>query len=225
MSNSSHTPARTFGPGYPTSVPSSGESTGSLASIDAPQLFPFTSAYAVFAGNPDCVLNNPTQNGVADPGLLSPPGAGNLTFRQQLPALNVVGQVSGGPPTGQLRVRITSATPGCAAWSIVRLTFPTATPQADPLGWLADPGLPYGSYNVCVDNSPISASPRRISTTTAIAATALPAPPSPRSTSPAPAHRSQASADDPRGTRRGRQTLVELVIGMTIGVVVLSPPS
>ena len=174
MSNSSHTPARTFGPGYPTSVPSSGESTGSLASIDAPQLFPFTSAYAVFGGNPDCVLNNPTQNGVADPGLLVPPGAGNLTFRQQLPALNVVGQVSGGPPTGQLRVRITSATPGCAAWSIVRLTFPTATPQADPLGWLADPGLPYGSYNVCVDNSPISASPRRISTTTAIAATALP---------------------------------------------------
>jgi Tfp pilus assembly protein PilV len=174
MANSSHTPARTFGPGYPTSVPSNGESTGALASIDASQLFPFTSAYSVYAGDDDCVLNNPTQNGVADPGLLVPPGAGNLTFRQQLPALNVVGRVSGALPTGQLRVKITSATSGCAAWSIVRLTYPAATPQVDPLGLLADPGLPYGSYNVCVDNSPISASPRRISTTTAIANTALP---------------------------------------------------
>jgi Tfp pilus assembly protein PilV len=156
MSNGSHTPARTFGPGYPTSVPNSSPwiSTGALSAVDAPQLFPFTSAYGVYAGQDDCVLNSPAQNGVTDPGLLVPPGNLGLTYKQQLPALNVLGQVNG-TPTGSLRVKITSDTPGCASWSIVRLTSAVSTPAPGIVGLLADPGVPYGTYDICVDNSPI----------------------------------------------------------------------
>jgi Tfp pilus assembly protein PilV len=176
MSNSSHTPARTFGPGYPTTVPTGSPwySTGYLASIDAPALFPFTSVYSVYAGDDNCVLNNPTQNGVADPGLLVPPGQTDLTYRQQLPALNVYGKVDGAP-TGNLRVKITSVTAGCTPWSIVRLTS-TTSPDPNTEGLLADSGLPYGTYDVCVDNSPIvgTTNARRAKLSSPVANTTLP---------------------------------------------------
>jgi hypothetical protein len=158
MSNGSHTPARTFGPGYPTSVPNSSPwiSTGGLSTVDAPQLFPFTSAYRVYAGQDDCLNNSPAQNGVTDPGLLVAPGDSTLTYKQQLPALNVFGKVDGAATgTGNLRVKITSDTPGCGSWSIVRLTSSATTPAPGTVGLLADPGLPYGTYDICVDNSPI----------------------------------------------------------------------
>jgi Tfp pilus assembly protein PilV len=180
MSNGSHTPARTFGPGYPTSVPTASPwiSSGALLAVDAPQLFPFTSAYSVYAGQDDCIKNSPAQNGVTDPGLLVPPGNLGLTYKQQLPALNVYGTVNGSAPTGAngLRVKITSVTPACASWSIVRLTNTTASLPANTGGLLGDPGLPYGTYDVCVDNSPIvgSASARRVKTATSVANTALP---------------------------------------------------
>jgi Tfp pilus assembly protein PilV len=156
MANGSHTPARTFGPGYPTSVPGSSPwiSTGALSSVDAAQLFPFTSAYSVYAGQDDCLKNSPAQNGVTDPGLLVTPGDLGLTYKQQLPALNVLGKVDG-TATGNLRVKITSDNPGCASWSVVRLTSTTATPAPGIVGLLADPGVPYGTYDICVDNSPI----------------------------------------------------------------------
>ena len=99
MFNGSTTP-RTFGPGYPTSVPAAGISTpttgistGSVGTFSAPLLFPFTSAYGVYAG--ECGKNDPAQNGVTDPGLLVPPGDTTLTYRQRLPALNVYGTVAG----------------------------------------------------------------------------------------------------------------------------------
>lgn len=182
MSNGSHTPARKFGPGYPTSVPTSGPSwasTGALLSVDAPLLFPFSSAYSVYAGQDDCVKNNPTQNGVADPGLLVLPGKLDHTYRQQLPALNVYGTVGTSPAvpvaTGNLRVKITSVTPNCASWSIVRLTNTAASPEPNTTGLLADPGLPYGTYDICVDNSPIvgTANARR-ATLAGVANTSLP---------------------------------------------------
>jgi Tfp pilus assembly protein PilV len=156
MSNGSHTPARTFGPGYPTSVPTASPwiSSGALPSVDAVQLFPFTSAYRVYAGQDDCLNNSPAQNGVSDPGLLVAPGDSTLTYKQQLPALNVFGKL-GGTPTGNLRVKITSDTPGCGSWSIVRLTSSATTPAPGTVGLLADPGVPYGTYDICVDNSPI----------------------------------------------------------------------
>jgi Tfp pilus assembly protein PilV len=176
MSNGSHTPARTFGSAYPTTVPNGSpwKSTGDQASIDAPQLFPFTSAYSVYAGAADCVKNSPAQNGVSDPGLLVAPGNTSLTFKQQLPALNLYATVNGARPTDSLRVKITSITSGCASWSIVRLTSASGSAQS-LMGVLPDPGLPYGTYDVCVDNAPMvgAASARRASKL-GVANTALP---------------------------------------------------
>ena len=176
MSNGSHTPARTFGAAYPTTVPTASpwKSTGDQAAIDAPQLFPFTSAYSVYAGAADCVKNSPAQNGVSDPGLLVPPGNTSLTFKQQLPALNLYATVNGARPTDSLRVKITSVTSGCASWNIVRLTSANGA-ALSLMGVLPDPGLPYGTYDVCVDNAPMvgSASARRVSKSS-VANTALP---------------------------------------------------
>ena len=149
------------------------KSTGDQAAIDAPQLFPFTSAYSVYAGAPDCVKNSPAQNGVSDPGLLVPPGDTSLAFKQQLPALNLYATVDGARPTDSLRVKITSVTSGCASWSIVRLTSANGA-ALSLMGVLPDPGLPYGTYDVCVDNAPMvgSASARRVSKSS-VANTAL----------------------------------------------------
>jgi hypothetical protein len=164
MFNGSLTP-RKFGPGYPTTVPTSSPwiSGGALAAIDAPLLFPFTSAYGVYAGQEDCVKNDPGQNSVVDPGLLVPPGNTTLTYKQQLPALNVYGTV-GGTATNKLRVRITSITPGCGGWSIVR--------QTNAAGLLDDPGVPYGTYTVCADTSPLGGTVKK-KQVTPVAATSL----------------------------------------------------
>jgi Tfp pilus assembly protein PilV len=165
--NGSHTP-RTFGPGYPTTVPTSSPwpSTGALATFNAPLLFPFTSAYGLYAGQEDCAKNDPAQNSVVDPGLLVPPGNTSLAYTQQLPALNVYGTVAGAP-TNKLRVRITSLTTSCGGWSFVR--------QTNAAGLLDDPGVPFGTYKVCADNSPIVGTPsaKRFTTLTNVALTSL----------------------------------------------------
>lgn len=169
VNNGAH--VRKLGPGYPTSVLTASPwiSAGALSSVDAPLLFPFTSAYAVYAGQDDCAKDNPALNGVADPGLLVVPGKLDHTFDQQLPALNVYGTVVG-TKTANLRVRLTHVTAGCASWSIVR--------QTNAEGLLNDPGLPYGTYDICVDNSPIvGTSNARKATKTALANTSLPGTP------------------------------------------------
>jgi Tfp pilus assembly protein PilV len=169
MFNGSLTP-RSFGPGYPTSVPAAGISTpttgistGSVGTFAAPLLFPFTSAYGVYAG--ECSKNDPAQNGVADPGLLVPPGDTTLVYRQRIPALNVYGTVAG-VPTSNLRVKITSTTLTCGGWSFVRKT--------NALGLLDDPGVPFGTYTVCADNSPtVGTSAAKRFTRTNVLATSL----------------------------------------------------
>ncbi len=169
MNNGAH--ARQFGSTYPTTVPTSGPqwfSTGDQASIDATQLFPFTSNYGVYAGNGDCAKDDPAQNGVTDPGLLVPPGNTTLTYRQRLPALNVLVKDSDGTRKANLRVKITHTTAGCGNWSIVRATGPDGT--------LVDPGVPYGTYTVCADNAATTGSVHHTSTVT-VANTTLTADP------------------------------------------------
>jgi Tfp pilus assembly protein PilV len=169
--NASHTP-RTFGTAYPTSVPPAGSnpftSTGYAGVFNASPLFPFTSAYGLYAGEEACSNNSPASNSVVDPGLLVPPGDNSLTYKQRIPALNVYGTVGSSPAvaTPNLRVKITSVTPGCGGWSIVRKT--------NAAGLLDDPGVPFGTYNVCADNSPIvGTSSAKKSFSNGVAATSL----------------------------------------------------
>jgi Tfp pilus assembly protein PilV len=140
---------RKFGPDYPTASPYT--SPASMSSINATKLFPFAGLYGVYAGN--CVYN--------DPAVQTPPQSGNSlqvlpgkldhTITVFVPSLNVVGTYTtttlNNAPTANLRVVFTSKTPNCGAWSVVRTT--------NAAGKLDDAALPYGTYDVCVDNSPI----------------------------------------------------------------------
>ncbi len=110
------------------------------------KLFPFTSPYAVYAGT--CSSNNP--NPTSDPeapgaaavaSVTVPPGATLAPLPKgtiQLPALNLVVKKDGSPLVGA-EVKITNSG-GCS----FSRKYTTTTG-----GVLADPGLPWGSYNVC----------------------------------------------------------------------------
>jgi hypothetical protein len=163
--NSNH--AWLAGVAYPTTVPGSSPwpSTGAQPSFAVDKLFPFTSTYGVYPGD-NCTKNDPANNGVTVPGLQIQPGVLGTPYNVQLPALNVYGTTSGSP-AANLRVKITHTTSGCGNWSIVR--------QTNAAGLLDDPGVPFGTYSVCVDNAPIVGSTNaRHAGPTTITAASLP---------------------------------------------------
>ncbi|MDP9294129.1 MAG: hypothetical protein M3O90_06880 [Actinomycetota bacterium] len=149
--------------------------SATFASITSPLLYPFDSAYGVYAGN--CTAANPQSLVPAvspafaknpsglDPGQLLYP----VTVRQ--PALNV--QAIQGSGTANIisgksiTAQPTSGT--CAGQLKFKLLSYTGTGASDTnRGWASksattgnfDPGLPYGTYDVCVDNGS-GGSPRR----------------------------------------------------------------
>jgi hypothetical protein len=135
------------GPNYPTAYPFT--SPAPQKPITTTQtLFPFAGPYTVYAG--DCTSSSPASNGVTDPGLQVDPGRTDLTYSQQLPALNVLAKVGGVPQanlTVTFKLDTTTAgtkSSGCNPFTVSRKT--------NSSGILDDPGLPYGTYNVCVDN-------------------------------------------------------------------------
>lgn len=110
------------------------------------KLFPFTSAYAVYAGSCASANPNPTSDPEA-PGAAAvasvtvPPGASIAPLPSgtiQLPALNLLVKKDGSPLVGA-EVKITNSG-GCS----FSRKYTTTTG-----GVLADPGLPWGAYNVC----------------------------------------------------------------------------
>jgi hypothetical protein len=106
-----------------------------------PTLYPFPGAYGVFAG--DCT-NNAAPTGVTPDSLLVLPGKLDHTVTVHVPALNVRTQLNGVDKAG-MYVRIKSTTAGCTP-----KTYPARTSNANFR--LDDPGFPYGTYSVCVDN-------------------------------------------------------------------------
>jgi Tfp pilus assembly protein PilV len=130
--------ARVFGNGTPSS------------SIDTtPSLFPFPSAYSVFAG--DCFNNDPLRNGAAATSLQVLPGKLDHTIAVSVPALNLT-TLWNGAVTGDLSVTFTSTTASCTPKSWVVPKTNNGSAVAARKGLLDDPGLPYGSYKICVDN-------------------------------------------------------------------------
>jgi Tfp pilus assembly protein PilV len=111
-----------------------------------PSLFPFPGAYSVFAGN--CFNNDPLRNGAAATPLTVLPGKLDHTVALSVPALNLT-TLWNGAATGNLTVTFTPTTASCTStsWKVDR-TMTTA----NHIGLLDDPGLPYGSYKICVDN-------------------------------------------------------------------------
>lgn len=139
--NTGMTVAKTFGtPGTP------------LAEVSATSLFPFTSPYAVYAGT--CDGDNPNPAGEPDPPaaiadvLVSPGGASPVTI--ELPALHLIawsGTDAGSPGAAVEGAQVKLADTNCSPEDPLVRTFTTNT-----AGGLDDPGLPFSTYDVCVDD-------------------------------------------------------------------------
>ena len=166
--NTGMTTPRVFG------TPGAGTST-----ITGISLFPFDSDYAVYAGtcegdNPNPADDDPPPVPAAVASVLLPPG-GNQAASIQLPALYITvlsGTSSGNPgsPVAGATVRIADRncpdepTPG------FKRTFTT-----NAQGTLADPGLPYSSYDVCVGNGTKRKTVANVSVKDMTSGTTLPA--------------------------------------------------
>jgi hypothetical protein len=135
--NSGMQAARVFGtPGTP------------QAEVTATPLFPFTSAYSVYAGS--CIENNPAVGEIAPEGavgeaIVSAKGTTPVTI--VLPPLNLTAwsgtEAAPGTPVQGAQVKVTDT----------KCTGKGAKPRAyttDLEGHLPDPGLPFSSYEVCV---------------------------------------------------------------------------
>jgi Tfp pilus assembly protein PilV len=127
----------------------SGSPTQSITTTST--LFPFPAAYSVFAG--DCVGNIPPVGPTPD-NLIVLPGKLDHVQDVHVPSLNVVGKVDGALTSG-MTVTIKSTTAGCTP----KTYLPLRTTNAQ--GRLDDPGFPYGTYTVCVDNRGLPGTDRR----------------------------------------------------------------
>jgi Tfp pilus assembly protein PilV len=122
-----------------------------------PTLFPFPAAYSVFAG--DCA-NNDAPSGATPDSLAVLPGKLDHTLDVHVPALNIIGRVDGTAKAG-MRVLIKSTTSGCTP-----KTYPPRSTIAS--GRIDDPGVPYGTYTVCVDSTGLTSTTRKVTSTITI---------------------------------------------------------
>jgi Tfp pilus assembly protein PilV len=114
-----------------------------VTSITGSPLYPFTDPYAVYAGNCAAMRPDLSPNTGTTVMQIAPPGgsAGPVTVR--LPAINVdvdngsTTQLSGATVTATVN---STAMPGCSG------TFTFTTNSG---GQITDPGVPYGTYNLC----------------------------------------------------------------------------
>jgi hypothetical protein len=127
-----------------------------VASITGTSLFPFSSPDTFYAGA--CTGNNPNPTGMTNPpgaaamATVTVPAGGTATAANiQLPALNLTvksGNNSGSPGSNVLNAHVTLSDDNCAIAGVpVKRTYAT-----NASGALADPGLPWSQYDVCVDN-------------------------------------------------------------------------
>lgn len=126
-------------------------------------LFPFTSPYAVYAGN--CGANNPSSGAALGSATVPVGGTTGLATPGyiQLPALHVyvyTGTSTGSPPAAGARVTVRDR--GCNVTRV--LTSATDVNGRIPVP--GDVGLPYGAYDVCAVNS--DGSDRRLITNVAV---------------------------------------------------------
>ena len=110
--------------------------------ISATNLFPFTSAYGIYAGN--CDDNDPNKySQTVDSVQVNPSASPSVTILE--PAVNVH-VIKTGVDVVNPHVKITAVSPCTGTWNYASGTDTLAN------GTLKFPGLPYGTYNVCADN-------------------------------------------------------------------------
>lgn len=153
---------------FPTAGPPTNQSAWQTA-ITSPLLYPFDSAYGVYSGT--CTGANP-QNLIAPPVAVSPAFAKNPTgldpgellypVKVRLPALNLR-VVKGATAQSNRRITAQPTSVNCTGTNKFQLRAYTGTGTGDVnRGWASkqatvalggyDPGLPYGTYDVCADD-------------------------------------------------------------------------
>ena len=115
-------------------------------------LFPFTSPYAIYAGT--CSSNNPPAGPMLGNATVPVAGAGSLTTPGyiQLPSLQVTVWSGTGaltPGSHLSAAKVTARDTGCN----VTRTLTTSTNSSGQVPVAGDIGLPYGTYDVCAQNS------------------------------------------------------------------------
>jgi Tfp pilus assembly protein PilV len=133
---------------------------GTLSNYQSTQtatgMFPFTSAYTVYAGS--CPGDAPSQNGQSsDPSVVVPAG-GNAPLLLHLPAilLSVYSGTPSVPGTPLLvsKPHVILTDQNCGGSPPTQGGTPAIkhVPTTTATGSLADPGQPYGTYTLCADN-------------------------------------------------------------------------
>ena len=156
-------------PSYKTFPAGATNATALQTAITSPLVYPFDSAYGVYAGT--CTGANP-QSLIAPPVAVSPAFAKNPTgldpgellypVKVRLPALNVR-VVKGATAQSNTRITAQPTSGSCATTLKFQMRAYTGTGTTDVnRGWASkqatvvlggyDPGLPYGDYDVCADD-------------------------------------------------------------------------
>jgi hypothetical protein len=108
--------------------------------VDATPLFPFTTAYGIYAGA--CANNDPTNySQTAASQIVAPNGSHAVTARMPAINVNVKKQATGTPDFGGAQVKVYENMSGCSE------TYPAQTTNS--VGRLPDPGYPFGDYTAC----------------------------------------------------------------------------
>jgi Tfp pilus assembly protein PilV len=116
--------------------------TTPLTTVNATSLFPFTTAYGIYAGA--CANNDPATYGqTAASQIVAPNGSHAVTARVPAINVNVKKQATGTPDFVGANVKVYATSSGCSE------TYPVQTTNAS--GRVPDPGYPYGDYIVCAD--------------------------------------------------------------------------
>jgi hypothetical protein len=143
------------------------------ATVNATPLFPFTSPYTLYAGS--CASNNPNPKGEANPpgaaaiaNVVAPAGASAAPVTIQLPALNLTVK-NGAKLLSGARVTVTDKVCKESLGNLVKRVYTTNASgnQSATTGGPAEPGLPWGSYEVCASAELKAGENRRVKVTTA----------------------------------------------------------
>lgn len=123
------------------------------SSITGTNMFPFTSAYTVYAGS--CSADAPSANGQAsDPSVVVPKGGtGSLVIHLPALLLKVYNGTSSVPGTPANTPHVVLYDQGCGGSPPTAGGSPAISNvvPSNSTGSLVDPGVPYGIYTVCAD--------------------------------------------------------------------------
>jgi Tfp pilus assembly protein PilV len=124
------------------------------STVTGTSMFPFTSAYTVYAGS--CSANEPRTYHARDPTAVVPPG-GAASVALQVPPLylTVYSGTASAPGPVLMNAHVIVTDQGCGGNPPTAGGSPSIerTFMTNSSGQLTNPGLPYGNYTVCADTN------------------------------------------------------------------------